>query len=227
MMSRLLFFLLIAATLTSCESEDEVLTEGVIEYTVTYLDKPKDKPLISVLPSKVDVLFKKDRTITRIDGFMGLFSLNYLSFGNSSPNYTLMRVLDKKYMYEAKAEKTAYGYIDMDDVKIRFVNETKEIAGYMCSKAIATSKNMNYLPLILYYTYEIDIDNPNANNPFSEIDGVLMEFQVQLEGINMRFEAKNVKRTEVKEELFSIPSDYKKVDYNKMQEIITMFNEEE
>ncbi len=226
-MMRTCFVLLITVCfVAACSSDDLDMRQGVIEYSITYLDDPKEKPLVSFLPTKAHVFFKNDNTLTQIEGLLSVFMLNYLALKDEPSNYTLLRLVDKKYMYISPPNGKAFGYKEMGDLKVRFVNETKEIAGVMCSKAIATSEKMNYVPLVLYYTYEIDIKNPNATTPFQQIDGVLMEFQLQLEGINMKFKARQIIQQEVDDKLFVLPEGHKLVNYKEMHEQISIFNED-
>jgi hypothetical protein len=55
----------------------------------------------------------------------------------------------------------------------------------------------------LYYTNEIQLLHPNLNNPFKEIDGVLLEFSVTLAGIEMKFIANKIRSISVEEKRFS------------------------
>jgi len=100
-------------------------------------------------------------------------------------------------------------------LRIEKLEETKKILGYTCKKAIIKSSALSE-PFAVYYTNEIGIDNPNINNPFREIDGVLLEFQVKLNNINMKFIATEISQSRVCEDLFTIPSGYQKVSYDIM-----------
>ena len=225
MKAALMFTILLwGALFSGCSSSDSDLHEGVITYKITFLDDKKDQPIIDMLPEKMSVLFKDNKTLTRIDGYLGIFSLSYLSVPDKGINYTIMRIIDKKYIYRAPAGKPAFGYADMGALKLRYLNETREIAGHLCNKAIASSPEMNYEPLVLYYTYEVDIEQPNANNPFGEVDGVLMQFQLRLENINMRMQATSVQHQAIDPSYFEPPSDCEELSYAQMQEIIHMFD---
>ena len=48
----------------------------------------------------------------------------------------------------------------------------------------------------IYYTEEITLKNPNSTNPYKEIKGVLMEFELQLLYLKMRFVANHYQEIE-------------------------------
>lgn len=200
------------------------INEGHIVFNITYLDDIKENHLIALLPSSMTLKFKENRTVSHIEGFFGSFRLTYISDFNSGKNYSLFRILDKKYMYVADTVDEPFGYKDMKNIKIIETTETDTIAGYLCHKAIADCKAISDTPIILYYTYEIDIENPNTNNPFRQIKGVLLAFQVKLVDINMRFRAEKVVREEVDESEFLVPEGFNNVSKEELELMIDNFN---
>jgi hypothetical protein len=75
----------------------------------------------------------------------------------------------------------------------------------------------------LYYTNEIQLLHPNLNNPFKEIDGVLLEFSVTLAGIEMKFIANKIRSISVEEKRFSLPEGYLSITEEQMQEEINKY----
>jgi hypothetical protein len=80
------------------------------------------------------------------------------------------------------------------------------------------------MPLVLYYTYEIDVNKPNYNTPFSEIEGVLLQSQYRIAGVDMQFVATNVSSAPVKNEVFEIPPNCQQVSLTEMQDLVNKFN---
>ena len=65
--------------LLSCDSIDfSNQPQGVLEYNVVYLSNKSSMPT-NLLPKKVILKFKAHKSITTIEGFMGMFSLSNLS----------------------------------------------------------------------------------------------------------------------------------------------------
>ena len=50
-------------------------TEGIIHYELTYLEREDENPLISLLPTEMEIKFKDDFLHQQVDGWMGLFYL--------------------------------------------------------------------------------------------------------------------------------------------------------
>ena len=185
---------LLFALNSSCNNEIESgqISEGEIEFNVEYLKDGENNLFTALLPSKVTTYFQKNSSCTLIDGDLGLFKLAFILNGEERKNYSLLQIIDKKYAYESKLGETTYGYDQMDDLKITYSNKVKKIATYNCKHAMAVF-NSSKDTIHLYYTKEINLLHPNLNNPFKEIDGVLLEFSVVLAGINMQFTANKIK----------------------------------
>ncbi len=197
--------------------------EGVIEYDITFLDNEKDNPLIALLPTTMTLYFKEDMTTTRIEGFMGLFSFAYITDIENNANFTILRILDKNYVCKQKNGNLAYGYSEMQELAIEKTRVRKKILKFNCEKALVTITNGSGSSFNIYYTDEIDIEDPNTNNPFHDINGVLLEFQVKMHRINMKFRATNFIEKEIAMESFTLPDNYKSVSKKEMHEIMQSF----
>ncbi|OQY05085.1 MAG: hypothetical protein B6I20_01900 [Bacteroidetes bacterium 4572_117] len=211
--------------LFSCNTNPDVNTikEGEIEFEIDYLDSERENPLISLLPRKMITEFKNNSTNSIIVGFFGTFKLSYITNHNNGRNATLFQILDKKYMYEADTSAAPFGYPDTTNVKIKYTGKTKKIAGYICNHAIAVYSNTNDT-VQLYYTKQLEIENPNSNNPYKQLKNVLLEFSVKMVGINMKFSAKKIKKIRVDKKKFDISKDYKKVSKSEMEKIVNEYN---
>ncbi|MBL7888532.1 MAG: hypothetical protein JNL24_03205, partial [Bacteroidia bacterium] len=97
--------------------------------------------------------------------------------------------------------------------------EMKVIAGYNCKKAHVKLKDEFGTEFDIFYTDELDIKNPNFANPYNMIDGVLMEYQLKKFGLEMRFTAKMVKPEEIEDSTFELPTDYKPISQQEMNEL--------
>jgi hypothetical protein len=93
------------------------------------------------------------------------------------------------------------------------------IAGYKCTMAKITFPDDIHPSFTVYYTNDIHLQTPNWNSPFSKIEGVLMEYQVDRYGLEMKFTAKKVTKADVESSSFEIPEGYKPVTVEYMNEI--------
>ena len=225
---KLILLILTTTLFFSCENilTGEQVDEGKILFKIEYLDDEKDNPLISLLPKEMTIIFKENNTVSHINGFFGTFKLTYITDSENKMNYSILRVMDKKYIYKVNDTEEPAGYNEMKDIRIEETEETDTIAGYLCHIAKAYCPQISDKPINLYYTYEINIKNPNANTPYKEIDGVLLGFQVKLTGINMKFVAEKVIEAEIDNSEFNIPKGYEPISKEEMEEILTSFQEQ-
>jgi GLPGLI family protein len=210
----------------SCTNEPNTqkISQGAIEYDIEYLDDERENPLIMLLPREMVTTFSDNSTHTLIEGVFGTFKMTYISNYQEKKNYTLLQIMDKKYVYQTNMDSLAFGYQYMGNINFKFTDKQKKIAGYKCNHAILNFPDSQKKPIEIYYTEGLDLKSPNQNNPFREINGVLMEFTVKLMGVNMKFRTKKVTSKDVKLDLFNIPKGFKRVSLQEMEKIIKDFN---
>lgn len=210
----------------SCNSKKKSYKEGVLTYNITYLEDKRKNPIIELLPEQVQIKFKEDNTVIIVEGFWGTFQIKFISNRNLKKNYTLLRILDKTYYVESPIDSINAGFENFDDIKISTdKTDTAMIAGVISYSANVISKTLCDSVLKFYYTYDINIDNPNAGSPFKDIDGVLTKFTTEVMGIKMQFELSKIEEKPVDIEEFEIPKGYKKISRKKFEEILKSFQE--
>ncbi|SFW53860.1 GLPGLI family protein [Sinomicrobium oceani] len=110
---------------------------------------------------------------------------------------------------------------DFDIEKVEPTNETKDILGYSCKKAIATTKQG--MELEIYYTEAI---KPIAieglgNINMKGINGLPLAYSMQTPQAKVSFEAKSIKEGGVKASDFNytIPEGYKEVSFSELSQM--------
>lgn len=149
---------------------------------------------------------------------MGLFSASFIANPETSTNTICMKLLNKKMVavqntfdIERENDQFQYDFVPTD--------ETKMIAGYKCYKVHVKPKKKDHEEFDVYYTKELDFQNPNFANPFNKIDGVLMEYQIKKLAFELRFTATAVIPEDVEDENFTYTSDHKKISNKEMNDI--------
>lgn len=215
--------------LSSCENiKDQLgsskkIKEGFIEYSMEYLNE-EEINMANLLPHKMVIKFKDNNTINKIESFSGVVSFKSITRNDDKTNTTLVKLLNKKFLYQEPIGENSFSYDYIPGMKLEFTDSTKEIAGYLCQHAIATFPNSNNPGFDIFYTKEINIESPNAFTPFEEIDGVMLQFEVVMYNFKVRFTADHIQATKIANEEFEIPADYKKVNKESMEEIINLFS---
>jgi hypothetical protein len=200
------------------------ITEGVIEYDITYPKLDPNSMMASGMPSKAYLRFKNNNTSNDMSGMMGLISITYISNTTKKTVEQRLTLINKKYASEINTDDLK----KLNDSYVSAVEESKnekQIAGYKCKEAVV--KLNDGAQAKVYYTNDIGIENPNWSNPYSKIDGVLMDFQMERYGIVMHLKAKSVLAQKIDDATFSTPADsteYKITPFSELEKILQELN---
>ncbi len=199
---------------------DGIYKEGRIEYKIQYLENNLHNISPSLLPKKMKLEFNQEYSTNLIEGFMGVFRLNNVISFKHKRSSTLLEVLNKNYVFRGKRGDEMCCFEPMGKMEIEYSPETKMIAGLNCQKAIIKFADRDE-EFDVYYTHDISLDNPNVTNPYRDIDGVLMEFQLKLSGLKMKFTADKFEKTSsIVPEKIRIPENCAEVTHEQMTQII-------
>jgi len=207
--------LLSIAILNNCKRsrESPFNSEGEIHYEISYIENGLDKISTDMLPNKMVTKYRGENYSFDIEGFFGLFVIENIVNPKLSKNFTLLNVLNKKFYYQGELNEPAVGFGLIPEMNIEFTEETKYICGIECKKALAIfpfAKKSNDT-LEIFYTSEIPIPNPNRTTPYRKIDGVLMEFYLELPNLKMKLTANAVYKKNIAIAEFVKPDGYKEV----------------
>ena len=222
-MLKIHFYLLLFGVifLSSCKDSISDKSEGVIEYKVTYPKMDKTNFMLDFMPKEMRMYFKDNKYITTITAGMGTFKTEFVCDQAANEFFQLVKLINKKYVLKLTGEEIPKTLESLPEYQIEFTDEYKEILGYTCKKAIVTINNESNDAFSVYYTNEINIENPNWCNQFAPIKGVMLEYQYDKYDICMRFEAKKITYEKVKDNVFEIPSEYKAVTFDEMEQEMT------
>jgi GLPGLI family protein len=213
-----LFFMLLGCnTFTTSK-----ISEGTIEYAVSYPPTNKDVFMTSMLPAIIKYNFKNNEASVDLEISMGIVTTSLIANFEKKQVVQTLSVMGKKFAVVLDTLGIEKLLAKEPKNKIVFLNESKMIAGYTCQKAHIDYEADSIPDFDVYYTNDIDIRNPNWSSPFREIKGVLMEFRIKKYGVEMILTAKNVIKNEIKDGHFSITKDYNIIS---MEEMDKMFND--
>ncbi|HZK61386.1 MAG TPA: hypothetical protein VFC41_04870 [Anaerovoracaceae bacterium] len=193
---------ILAMTVDSCKEKGrKFIDQGEIHYSIDYKGKvggmPKD-----VLPKNLIVRFKKDKILFEMISSFG--NSGILNLANPEKNIydTYFSLFTVKYFYAAKPGEMYPGFDAMRGIIIKKTSRTSVICGYNCKNAEVTFPADNKKVYSIWYTNEINIKNPNASTPFSEIDGVLMSFFFFMGPSELHFDAETVYKKDISDDTF-------------------------
>jgi GLPGLI family protein len=95
--------------------------------------------------------------------------------------------------------------INAADEGITFSNigETKIIAGYKCTKAVAKTKDGSEYSV--YFTSELSVDNSDYNLKFKDLGGLALEYEISKGAIKIKYTVSKLNLNPVPESKFDIP----------------------
>ena len=218
---------IIFLSLLSCGGDVDNNTEGIIAYNVTYPKMDKHNLMFDFMPKKMVLKFKDDKYKTSLSAGMGMFKTNFIVDQEADSYSQMVKLINKKYILTLEGTEINESLSHMPAFHIEHTGETKKILNYVCKKAIITVDNESNDAFTVYYTNKIQLNDPNWNNQFKGINGVMLEYQYEKYGICMKFEAKNIKFTEIEDSEFEIDEKYEHVSEvemdKEMQEIFNSF----
>jgi hypothetical protein len=206
-------------------NKDQMLREGIIEYSVTYLDEDSSKYDPNIRPDRMVVRFKDNNTVNRIEALSGAFSFAFIQDLDSKTSTTLVKILNKKLFYQEPLQENRYhfAYQAMPSMTIEKVDEKENFLGFNCKKALATFNDSTSYSFEILYTDDIVVNMPNHNTPFEAIDGIMLKFSVIMFNQKMDIAATTVKPARLAKDEFIIPLEYEEVNYETMMELIYLF----
>ena len=221
-------FVIIVATITCKNNLSNLFSkEGEIHYDIVYLENDLKKISTDLLPKKMVTKYKNNNYSFEIEGFFGLFNIKNVVNPKESINETQLTVLNKKYYHSGDFDEFAVGFGEMPNMNINYSAETKLICGILCSKAIITFPGNEKETLEVYYTGSIPIKNPNRTTPYHDIDGVLMEFYLNLQSIEMKIRANAVYDKKLPNSIFNRNDGFKKATKPYIEAVLLQLLESE
>jgi len=207
----------------SCQTKQkrtDGISEGQIIYKISYPPEISAHTMSFLFPKEMNLFFKDGKQRANFKGNMGLYSLDFIHFNQSDSFYTLLQVLDKKLYVPPTKSNDIFIFRNYNNNEIEFAtDEPRIIAGYSCEKATIKSSENNNL-INIWFTREIRLDNPNRNTPFDKIPGVMLEFEANYNGIVLIFAADKILVSNIPEEQFCVPDDYKLSSISEIESLI-------
>ncbi len=208
--------------ITACfQNKPANKNEGIITYKIDYPEEILAKGYASFLPSKMITTFKDKKYKVTIKGDLSLYELEYISVANGDTASTLFRVFDKRMFHKHEKNEHLFLFEKSCDTKVEFVpTESKEIAGFVCKKAIVHFADKDLPSIDVYYNEDIAFNRPKENSPFDDIPGALLQFRLPFKDINFTFTAENVELRKINDKSFSVPNNYIQSERGEIDELV-------
>jgi hypothetical protein len=191
-----------AVTYYSCSTKGgKNIDQGEIHYNIDYSASIGSMP-IQVMPKDLIVSFKDNKILFSMISPIGNSGILNLSNPDEDIYDTYFSILTLRYYYSAKKGELFPGFEAMDGMEITETEKTMVICGFNCKNAEVTFPTDRTKIFDVWYTNEINVENPNASSPFQQIDGVMMSFFFLIGNSELHFNAETVYRKDIPDQMF-------------------------
>ena len=210
-------FILIVMMITSFYAfiqPAQKIKSGIIEYQMTFEGLPDDDPTSAMFQnSTMKICFTPDRTAMVMD--MGIMNTTIISNVKEKTGIMLMNMMGNKMAIDlnemdlkAVSDKKA-----ANNIEVTPTNDTKEIAGYICKKYLVTMiQDDNVLNMPVWVTDAIQPETRyNIDDFQSKFEGMPLEYNIMMNGMNIKLIAQDITLNKIDESVFNIPNDYKRI----------------
>lgn len=192
---------------------------GTITYVIDYPKTITDSPTGSLMPRKLKLTFKDNKTHYSFKASFNVFSLDFYSSSNADSCTTLFHFMDKNLLHVGTINSTFFFFDKEVKPTIELnENETKEIAGVQCYQALIKFENQKQF--LVYYTKSIDLKQPNRHTHLNEIPGVLMDFYVDYNNVRFHFTADKIDYEIPPQSMFEVPNSAKRTQKEEIESLI-------
>ena len=187
--------------------------EGIVTYDVR-MESPSLPPeaIAMMQGSQMKMFIKNEKA--RVELKMGPTENITIVDNKTKTAISLLNVMGNKYMLKSNTETNAEAATE-----IKYVDGTKEIAGYKCKKAqmTVTATDGSKHNFDVYYTEDIPYTG-GFKNSIKGLKGFPMEYGMYAAEYNMTmfFTAKSIAKESVSNSKFEVPEGYKETTREQM-----------
>lgn len=179
--------------------------KGIITYKVSVTGSSVTDDVKAMMPKTMTLTIKGNKS--RSEMVMGMGTTISISDGDAQTSIALLDMFGQKIAIKTTKDEIEQEMDKAPDYKVETTDETKDILGYTCKKAII--KSQEGMEITVYYTDELGDGSTYFDDAqFREIKGVMLQFEIPEEGMNMKFTATNIEKKNISDSEFEIPEGY-------------------
>ena len=199
------------------------IKEGHVTYKIDISTENPDMEMVvgMMQGSTLDIYFKEK--MTRAEMKMGsMMNMTTISDEKSGKLLMLMSgMIGKKAISTTTEELSSEDEKEKPKYEVELVDETKDIAGYKCKKAILTDEEGN--ESTFWYTEEIEVSKKGQNYLNENVPGYPMQYEINNSGLVMGMTVTNITKELSKSDLklfdMAIPEGYAEMTMEELQQM--------
>ncbi|MGM0377330.1 MAG: hypothetical protein ACQEQ0_11170 [Bacteroidota bacterium] len=222
-----IFFVgIMSVSLAGCDSKEKkqketVVSEGIVEYRISYDQQTKNRSFSFLLPDKMEYFFRPGQERISFKGNMGLYGLDFISNHENDSSTTLLKVFNNKLYVPSSESKGLFIFDTLQEGEVTLQKDSlREIMGYEARKAIVRHPDSPGANIEVWYAPEISAGATNKNTPFAKIPGVMLEFAIYYNDVWFSLKSESIEKTELSDDVFEIPEDYRVTSINEIEKMV-------
>ncbi len=192
--------------------------EGTIMFEISYEDLPAEMAAMeAMMPDEMVTRVKGEKSRLEQSMGMGMSTVTITDMKKGS-GIVLMDMMGKKVameMTKEELEKMDKKKAAQKKPEFKYVDGTKEIAGYKCKRAMVVIEGAGELEV--YYTEDLP---SGASKQFEGLKGYPLQYTISQGPMKVKFTAKSVKQEKLNNTLFEIPDGYDKMTYQEFEKMM-------
>jgi GLPGLI family protein len=209
--------LVVTSFLSITSFAQKTMSEGTIVYDVVVNTGNKEPQMADALDGATTTVYLKGSK-SRTDMVSALGTESNIYDSKTGNAIILKEYSSQKLMITLTKENWETKNKAYADVSFDFTDDTKEINGYSCKKAIA--KMANGKTFNVYYTTDIVISNKEYNYTFKNLPGLAMQYEIEAGKTKIKYTVNKIDFTAVAASKFDTPkTGYRVMTYEENQQM--------
>ncbi|CAN5368451.1 hypothetical protein BH10BAC1_BH10BAC1_09030 [soil metagenome] len=194
--------------------------EGIVTYGISFENSGLPPEALQMLKGAESVVYiKGDKR--RVDMNTAMQSTASVMDNKAKTIIMTMDIMGQKYLIKMNESDMQKEKETAPTTTIKYLDETKEVAGYKCKKAEVTTKSKEGKEetFIVYYTSEIPTND--MKNTFEGLKGFPLEYSISQGGVKMSFTTKSISKEAVADAKFELSKEgYQETTMEELQKMM-------
>ena len=200
---------------TPVMAQRKVVSELTLVYEYSASPDGKGKPDAS--ENAIHTVYIKGNK-SRSEMTNALFSSTTIYDANTGAAVILREVSGQKLLIRLSPSNWLEKNKIYDGIVFRNTNETKNIAGYPCVKAVGQTQSGAVITV--YYTRDLVPENRQYDPSFRTLDGLPLEYELTNGDVKIRYKVSRISLNPVPASKFDIPSSgYREMNYEESKKM--------
>jgi len=197
--------------LTSASFGQKILSEGTVVYDVSVQTGSNQPQMADMFDGASATLFLKGG-LSRSEMKSALGSSVTIHDNKSGQAFVLREYGTQKLLIKMTRDNWNDKNKKYDGITFTKTNETKVIAGYNCTKAVAQLKDGS--SFTVYYTEDIKTENTDYDAQFKTLPGLPLEYESVVGNLKVKYTASKISFDPVPVQKFEMPKGgYRELTY--------------